>query len=849
MINVPTHVWEFDANGNDAVGTYHLSRTPVSYDASGKIDNALSSLSYVERTESYNLCNGAFSISIWFKPTNAYSGDLRTLAIIGDIEIITNVDSGSQSITVRRYSTGSNVKTTAATITLDDWHHIVITKEKQEINSVFNHAFNIYLNGSNIYSSVVDSYSDNTGIITIGDVNGTYASVDQVIVFEKAIGIDDVSHIYNSGNGRKLIDFVFSDLSITQEDRFKISWNDRLDRTGYNVYIDDEFVAFTATATYTFSTEPTKGAEITVKTVVDDIESLTDFATYIWKAFILYGSWEFNNNLLDSSGNNYNQSTYSGSASYSSGIIDNALVANSSLSRAANNTNLGRLRQRSYGLWFKPQDTNLDVIFRFVSSYGSLDVYVFYYSGNIWCQATGSAGFNRYLTQYSNTWHNLIFTYEDNRTKIYFDGVLFSDVVNYALRDIMNDSDATVKIINSIPGTSLIDQAFVSSPLTLQQTKFIYNNGVGRLTSTWDSDYGTLAPNSFTISAAIGPTLTIQAVTDNGSSITSYKIYRGTSSGNLSLLTTVSSSSLTSYFDNTGTIGATYYYKVSAVNAVGESSLSNEVSAVRADAPDAPVLTAVWIGQNITYTWTTPNSNGSAINLYYIEIDESIGDDSYDYASASTNTYTLDTQYVSGNEHTISVSARNSIGSTRSNILTIRPSILNDIDDIVTIVNTEISFVVTLTDDNFYLNPVFTLINAPSGASINSNGRFSWTPNDIGDFVITISVSSGSLTDTVSFTVTSNIDTSEIVIEKSFLATQSDFLNDVLSRRDSDRDNRDFNNIWFDERGGDKIVDCMSYEPDAYSHRCDYYYNTKSNRLFKKLKLNNTYCWKCVSDG
>jgi len=64
---------------------------------------------------------------------------------------------------------------------------------------------------------------------------------------------------------------------------------------------------------------------------------------------------------------------------------------------------------------------------------------------------------------------------------------------------------------------------------------------------------------------------------DGGSAITNYNIYRGTASNGETLLATVGN--ITSYDDSGLTNGATYYYKVSAVNAIGEGLLSNEVSA------------------------------------------------------------------------------------------------------------------------------------------------------------------------------------------------------------------------------------------------------------------------------
>ncbi len=64
---------------------------------------------------------------------------------------------------------------------------------------------------------------------------------------------------------------------------------------------------------------------------------------------------------------------------------------------------------------------------------------------------------------------------------------------------------------------------------------------------------------------------------DGGSPITAYRIYRGTSSGGETFLTEVPSNT-TSYTDSDVIGGTTYWYYVKAVNSVGESNPSNEVS-------------------------------------------------------------------------------------------------------------------------------------------------------------------------------------------------------------------------------------------------------------------------------
>ena len=105
---------------------------------------------------------------------------------------------------------------------------------------------------------------------------------------------------------------------------------------------------------------------------------------------------------------------------------------------------------------------------------------------------------------------------------------------------------------------------------------------------------------------------------NGGSTITGYNIYRGTTSGGESITPTgtVSGSTL-SYTDTGLTNGQAYFYKVTAVNSVGESVPSNEANAT----PTAPVtvtqpptgLTTTTISSSqINLSWTAPNDNGGS---------------------------------------------------------------------------------------------------------------------------------------------------------------------------------------------------------------------------------------------
>jgi hypothetical protein len=81
---------------------------------------------------------------------------------------------------------------------------------------------------------------------------------------------------------------------------------------------------------------------------------------------------------------------------------------------------------------------------------------------------------------------------------------------------------------------------------------------------------------------------------DGGSPIVGYRVYRGTSSGGETLLVTLGN--VLSYTSTGLTNGRTYYFRISALNSVGESAFSNELHAI----PVAPVATAISMTGNGT---------------------------------------------------------------------------------------------------------------------------------------------------------------------------------------------------------------------------------------------------------
>ena len=126
-------------------------------------------------------------------------------------------------------------------------------------------------------------------------------------------------------------------------------------------------------------------------------------------------------------------------------------------------------------------------------------------------------------------------------------------------------------------------------------------------------------------------------VSNGGSAITGYKVYRGTSAGTETLLTTVGP--VLAFTDRDVTPGTTYYYEVSAVNAVGEGPKSNEASATPTAAPDTtlPTITITSPANNTEVSSTIVTVSGTAAdNVAVAKVEVSTDGVTWTAASGTT---------------------------------------------------------------------------------------------------------------------------------------------------------------------------------------------------------------------
>ena len=151
---------------------------------------------------------------------------------------------------------------------------------------------------------------------------------------------------------------------------------------------------------------------------------------------------------------------------------------------------------------------------------------------------------------------------------------------------------------------------------------------------------------------------------NGGSAITGYKVWRSTSSGNETVLATLGN--VTSYNDTAVANGTTYYYKVTALNAIGQSALSNEVFATTAAAatvPGAPTLDAATAGAaSVDLSWSAPASDGgSAVTGYKVYRGTSSGGEAFLTTVGNVTSWT-DTNLTNGTTYFYKVTAVNSVG-------------------------------------------------------------------------------------------------------------------------------------------------------------------------------------------
>lgn len=234
-------------------------------------------------------------------------------------------------------------------------------------------------------------------------------------------------------------------------------------------------------------------------------------------------------------------------------------------------------------------------------------------------------------------------------------------------------------VVPSLPYTRFVNQygTFVNADGSLKSGYLGTDNlhptmtGYQAMAMTWRAgiqaylNEGGSAPAAPTgLSATAGNTQVSLSWTGS-SGATSYNLYRGTTAGGESTTPVATGITATSYTNTGLTNGATYYYKVKAVNSSGASAYSNEASATPtapAGVPAAPTgLSATAGNTQVNLTWTA-SSGATSYEVY--RGTTSNGQNATPIATGITATSYTNTGLTNGTTYYYKVKAVNSSGSS-----------------------------------------------------------------------------------------------------------------------------------------------------------------------------------------
>ena len=190
--------------------------------------------------------------------------------------------------------------------------------------------------------------------------------------------------------------------------------------------------------------------------------------------------------------------------------------------------------------------------------------------------------------------------------------------------------------------------------------KGVSSTSVSAIPSTTPSVPNTLIVSSVALTSM---NLSWNAPASNGSSITYYNIYRSTDS---SIFMLYSSSNTTSTAITNLSVNTQYYFKVSAINANGESFQSDSITETTLNiVPNIPtnLMSSNITESSLTLSWTAPASNEGTPIIYY-NIYKSIDNNIFIIDSSSNTTLKAITGLSRFTTYYFKVSAINSQGES-----------------------------------------------------------------------------------------------------------------------------------------------------------------------------------------
>jgi fibronectin type 3 domain-containing protein len=255
----------------------------------------------------------------------------------------------------------------------------------------------------------------------------------------------------------------------------------------------------------------------------------------------------------------------------------------------------------------------------------------------------------------------------------------FNPITGYNIyRSTVPGSEAFIKRIGN--QTFYTDSAIIGGITYYYKVSAINDNGTSVLSSEAPSTPNPTTvptpPQNLAADASTGHVHLswVSPASNGGSALTGYNVYRGPTSGTETLLATLS---VQNTYDDLNIVGGVrYFYQVTALNAVGESSRSNEVNGTPVTPPSPPLNLKPTVGfKQIILTWSTPTTNGgSAVTGYIVYRGTSSGSEAV-YVTLPVQLSYTDNRVNTTTTYFYEVTATNEAGSSGfSNEVSGRPS-------------------------------------------------------------------------------------------------------------------------------------------------------------------------------
>ena len=186
-------------------------------------------------------------------------------------------------------------------------------------------------------------------------------------------------------------------------------------------------------------------------------------------------------------------------------------------------------------------------------------------------------------------------------------------------------------LVNS-PSTTFTDTALIDGQIYFYRVSASNNAGPGPLSNEVSATPLSVPSSPTSLDVIKGDQQAVLSwsapAIEGGTPVLEYRVYRGTTLGAEIFLAKTTG---LSYTDNSLTNGRTYYYKVSAVNALGEGAKSAAVSIIPLTSPGAPGgVTARGDLSKVVLTWTAPTvTGGSSIIGYKIYRGDASGTETF----------------------------------------------------------------------------------------------------------------------------------------------------------------------------------------------------------------------------